>query len=378
MSQIVKVEVGHFDYDFQGEFKFFPPDPDGKVRRPSVLVRLTDDYSYQGWGQAVPVPTWTYETTQTVESTITHHLGPAVLGADPTDLELVHQRMEKAIRPGFTMGQPLCKAAIDMACYDLASKRANVTVSELLGGAQRDALLLSWTVNSMEMAVVESQLEEGQSRGYSNYNIKVGPPQSSQYDLELAYKVRSFAPEGFLWADANTGYTVEDALELLPKLADAGVEVLESPLPPNNIRGYQALKQQGALPIYMDEGVITPVETGEFIALEMLDGITLKPARCGGLWHTKQIIELALEHGIPLLGSGLTDPDLSLATAVHLYAWANVDRPCALNGPQYLVDSLCTKSLSPQGDILPVPIGAGLGLDMDPCTEGMLRSVAEL
>jgi L-alanine-DL-glutamate epimerase-like enolase superfamily enzyme len=377
VSEIVQVEVGHFDYDFQGEFKFFPPDPDGKVRRPSVLVRLTDDDGYQGWGQAVPVPTWTYETTQTVESTITHYLGPAILGADPADLKQVHQRMEKAIRPGFTVGQPLCKAAIDMACYDLASKRAGLTVSQLLGGAQREALVLSWTVNSMDMAVVEAQLEEGRQRGYRNYNIKVGPPQSAQYDLELVRKVRTFAPDGFLWADANTGYKVEDALGLLPKLADAGVEVMESPLPPNNIRGYQALKLQGAMPIYMDEGVISPVETAEYIALEMLDGITLKPARCGGLWFTKRIIELAQEHGIPLLGSGLTDPDLSLAAAVHLYTWANLDHPCALNGPQYLVDSLCTKSLSPQGDILPVPTHVGLGLDMDPCTEGMLAVIAE-
>jgi L-alanine-DL-glutamate epimerase-like enolase superfamily enzyme len=377
VSQIIQVEVGQFDYDFQGEFKFFPADPDGKVRRPSVLVRLSDDDGYQGWGQAVPVPTWTYETKQSVESTITQYLSPAILGADPEDIQQVHKRMEKVIRPGFTVGQPLCKAAIDMACHDLASKRAGSSLAQYLGGARREALVLSWTVNSMDMAVVEAQLEEGRERGYRNYNIKVGPPQSAEYDLELAHKVRSFAPDGFLWADANTGYSVDAALDLLPKLADAGVEVMESPIPPNHIRGYQALKRQGALPIYMDEGVISPVETEEFIELGMLDGITLKPARCGGLWHTKNIIELAHERGIPLLGSGLTDPDLSLAAALHLYAWAGLERPCALNGPQFLVDSLCTKSLAPHGDILTVPTQAGLGLDMDPCTEGMLTVIAK-
>ena len=64
MSKLVKVEVGRFDYDFVGEFKFFKPGIDGKTRRPSVLVRLTDDDGFQGWGQAVPTPTWTYETPE--------------------------------------------------------------------------------------------------------------------------------------------------------------------------------------------------------------------------------------------------------------------------------------------------------------------------
>lgn len=66
MSKIVKIEVGTYSYDFLGEFKFFKADADGVIRRPSVLVRLTDEDGLQGWGQAVPVPTWTYETTETI------------------------------------------------------------------------------------------------------------------------------------------------------------------------------------------------------------------------------------------------------------------------------------------------------------------------
>ena len=138
MSQIVRVEVGRFYYDFQGEFKFFKPDADGKVRRPSVLVRLTDEDGIQGWGQAVPVPTWTYETVETVESTIKHYLSKVLIGADPSDMGEIHSRMETAIRPGFTIGQPLCKAAIDLACYDLVGKQRGVSVSQRLGGAQQD------------------------------------------------------------------------------------------------------------------------------------------------------------------------------------------------------------------------------------------------
>ncbi len=104
-------------------------------------------------------------------------------------------------------------------------------------------------------------------------------------------------------------------------------KALESPLPPNLIRGYQALKRQGALPILMDEGIVSPVEAAEFIALEMFDGIAMKVARCGGLWNASRIVTLLQDNDLLLFASGLTDPDLSLAASVHLFAWAGRERP---------------------------------------------------
>jgi L-alanine-DL-glutamate epimerase-like enolase superfamily enzyme len=378
LSKLVKVEVGRFDYDFVGEFKFFSPDEDGKVRRPSVLVRLTDDEGIQGWGQAVPTPTWTYETPETVESTIINYLADVLIGMDPENIGEIHERMNHTIYPACSIGQPLAKAAIDIACYDLVGKRKNQSVAAMLGGQKLSSIKLSWTVNSTDMSVVESQLEEGWQRGYRNFNFKVGPPQSVSYDLELARIIRAFSQDGFLWADANTGYTVDRALEMIPKLADAGVEVIESPLPPYLIRGYQALKKQGALPVFMDEGIILDKVVEEFISLEMLDGITIKTARSSGIWQSQKIISLAKKHGLRLLGSGLTDPDISLAASLQLFAWAGIDKPCALNGPQFLGNTLIETGLEQQDDIIKVPQGPGLGIAMKPIAETYLTLAQEI
>jgi L-alanine-DL-glutamate epimerase-like enolase superfamily enzyme len=378
LSRIIRVEVGRFDYDFVGEFKFFKPGPDSKIRRPSVLVRLTAEDGIEGWGQAVPVPSWTYETVETVESTLTHYLAGAILGADPADMTDIHRRMNDEIKPAFSVGQPLCKAAVDLACYDLVGKRMGQPVSEMLGGTQKNSLQLSWTVASPNMATVEQQLAAGKARGYDSFNLKVGPPQTPEYDLELVRKARAASPDGFLWADANTGYSLEAALEMAPKLAEAGVEALESPLPPTQFRGYQALKRQGAVPIFMDEGIVSPAEVAEFIALDMVDGITMKLARCAGLWPASQIVTLVKEHRLKLLGSGLSDPDLSLAGTVHLFAWAGIDRPAALNGPQYLADTLAVNDFIPETDVIDVPTGPGLGLTLDRRAEAALSIVAEI
>ena len=408
MSPIVKVEIGRFDYAVAGEFKFFAPGPDGRVTRPSVLVRLTDADGRTGWGQSVPVPAWTYETVESVITTLRHYLAPLLLGRDPADFDGLHAVMNTAIRPAFSTGQPLCKAALDLACHDLAGKQRNVPAWQLfeVGGhvpvpafpisdvspsshgettRARDvdshplsSLTLSWTVASPKPEVIEQQLAEGRTRGYRNFNIKVGYPQSADYDLDLARRVRAFAPDGFLWADANTGYTPGQALAIAPKLRDAGVDVLESPLPPTQIRGYQALKQLGALPILMDEGIVGPEVATEFIALGLMDGMALKPARNAGLRPSVQIVHELRAHGLMILGSGLTDPDFSLAAAAQLYAWAGLTRPCALNGPQFLADSLVGHALTPARDQLTVPTAPGLGLTPDDRAEKCLETVAQL
>ena len=361
MTRITRVEVGRRDYPLVGEFKFFK-----SGSRPSMLVRLTDGAGRQGYGQAVPVETWTYETVESVDSTLRLYLGPAVLGAEPADLAEIHARMEKVIRPSFSIGQPLAKAAIDLACHDLWGKQAGKPVSELLGGARTNEVRLSWTINSTSLDQAARLLDEGRALGYDSFNIKLGPPQTPAYDLDLVRLVTQFSPQGFHWGDANTGYTLDIALEQAPRLADLGLSALESPLPPNRIRAYQRLKQQGALTILMDEGIVSPVEAEEFAALGMYDGIAMKVARCGGLWHASRIIDGLQRDGLKLFASGLTDPEWSLAASVHLFAWAGLTLPAALNGPQYLAGrGTSDASFRAVADRIRVPTALGLGVTPD-------------
>jgi L-alanine-DL-glutamate epimerase-like enolase superfamily enzyme len=168
-----------------------------------------------------------------------------------------------------------------------------------------------------------------------------------------------------LWVDANGGYDVATALDVAPQLADVGVDVLEAPVRPNRISGYQALKRQGALPITMDEGLLSPVEVEEFIRLGMIDGVTIKPSRAGGLASARRQIEIALDAGLFFLGSGLTDPDVALAASLGLYSSYGLSKPAALNGPQFLTADILAEPLRISGDVAHVPTGPGLGVEVD-------------
>ena len=361
-AKIDRIEIFPVVYPTAGYFKFFGG-PGGSAGRAAVIVKITAHDGTIGWGQAVPLPKWSYETLETSVIAIRDYYAPALLGQDPADIEGAHAKMDKIIAPGFSTGMPISRAGIDIALHDLAAKLQDQSLAQLWGKPSGGTIPLSWTVNVTNIGDVGGVVEEGKKRGYRHFNIKVAP--NPDFDVVLAREVRCLAPESFLWADANGGYDLDAALKTAPRLASAGVDVLESPLRPNRISGYQALKKQAALPILMDEGVVSPTDLEEFIKLGMLDGVAMKPARCGGLASCRRQIEICLDRGLMWLGSGLTDPDISLAASLCLYGAYGLKKPGALNGPQFLTADVLKKPLRIENGFAQVPTGLGLGIEVD-------------
>lgn len=350
-------------YPTKGRFKFLEGPLGTPTGRPAVLVKITADDGSVGWGESVPVPKWTYETLEAAADTIRRYLTPALLGHDPFDLYGVHEVMDRTICPAYTTGMPLTKAGVDMALHDLCSKKLNCSLANYWGRAGGGEITLSWTLNPASVDQIDPMIDRGLEMGYENFNVKVAPDPA--FDLELCKRVKERVPNGFLWADANGGYDLASALAIAPKMADIGVDIFETPIRPNLISGYQRLKRQGALPIIMDEGVIAPRDLLEFIRLDMLDGLAMKPARNGGLLPARRQIEILLDAGLLFLGSGLSDPDVTLAASLALYGAFDLKFPAALNGPQFLNHSVVKNPLIPRNGKLQVPSGPGLGVEID-------------
>lgn len=370
-SRIATIDVFPVRYPMRARFKFFEG-PDGSpTGRPAVLVRIADDTGIIGWGESVPIPKWSDETLETVTTTIRQYLAPELIGRDPADIQGAHAVMNRSIAPAFSTGQPIAKAGVDIALHDLVARKRGMNVTTLWDRTPGPALTLSWTLNPRTLDEIDGLIEAGRALGYRHFNVKVAP--DPEFDLALCRKVKADIPDGFLWADANCGYDVDTALAVAPKLADVGVAVLEAPLRPNHIAGYQALARQAALPIVMDEGIVSADELVEFIRLRMLDGVAMKPARCGGLLMARRQIDIVNDAGLMWLASGLTDPDVSLAATLALFSSMGQVRPCALNGPQFLAYSVVDQPLVPKDGQLAPPTGAGLGVTVN---ADKLRAIA--
>lgn len=361
--RIKQVEIFVLNHPTQGYFKFLPKDEQGRSVRPSVIVKLTAEDGLVGWGETVPLNTWSQETVQSVVTTLKHYIAPAIIGADAFEIAEIHRNMNRQIAPSFSTGQPFAKAAIDLALHDLVSKALQTPLPKLWGRNTQPTITLSWTVNVTNLDDVDKVVAEGKEQGYRHFNIKVAP--DPKFDIALAKRVRELEPNCFLWADANGGYDLATALYVAPRLADVGVNVLEQPLPANMLSGYRELRNQGALPVVMDESIVSVRDLLEFWRLGLLDGVAMKVARMGGLLEAKRCVELLLDLGLLFLGSGLTDPPLSLAAHLLLYGAYELKFPAALNGPQFLKPMSIYSGLTVSRGIAHVPDGLGLGIEVD-------------
>jgi L-alanine-DL-glutamate epimerase-like enolase superfamily enzyme len=298
-----------------------------------------------------------------VRTTIDCHLAPALIGVDAFDIDAVWRVMNRVIAPSFSTGQPICKAGIDLALFDLAGRILGQSAAERWNCPPGGAIRLSWTIDASTLDDVGVSVAEAHSRGFRHFNVKVG--RDAAFDISMCREIRRLAPDAFVWVDANGGYDLDAALTVAPRLADVGIAALEQPLAANQLTGFRKLREQKALPILMDEPIVSLADLREFHELGLLDGVAMKVSRCGGLTEARRIVEYMREHGLLFFASGLTDPDVSLAASLLLFSAYGLDRPAALNAPQFLTGSILRVPLIIHGDLAEVPGGPGLGIEVD-------------
>ncbi|MFF5990542.1 mandelate racemase/muconate lactonizing enzyme family protein [Prauserella flavalba] len=335
-----------------------------------VLVKVSAG-GVPGWGEATPIPAWTYETTESIVTTIDRYLAPAVLGRPCWDLDGVTTAFDRAINRGFTIGSPLAKAAVDMALHDLLGRALGVPVSTLWGRRRRDRITLGWMVSGQTANEVADCVAEGRELGYDAFKVKIGL-HGEREDLAVVRAVREAAPKAPLWVDANQGFTVDAALRLSRELDALGVTAFEQPLPANDIAGLRRLRADSPVPVALDESLRHPADLATFVKLDAVDVAIAKVQRSGGLTLSLRLCQLAEDCGVRLMGSGLTDSDLGLAASLHLFAAFGIDTPVDLNGRQF-VDSVYASGVEVKGGVAEVPTGPGLGVEVD---ESVVRELA--
>ena len=142
--RIVSLECFVAAYPVVGDFRYLAPKDGKPVTRNTVIVALRDDEGGLGWGQAVPSPTWSYETIETVQTTLERHLAPALVGLPVDDTAAVWRAMNRVIAPGFSTGQPIAKAGADLALFDLQGRRSNLAPAARWGREAGGPVTLSW------------------------------------------------------------------------------------------------------------------------------------------------------------------------------------------------------------------------------------------
>lgn len=330
---------------------------------PHIYVHVVGENGVEGWGEARPSHRWSYETEESVVSTIRGYLAPALRELDLFDLDGVLRAMDREIAPGTSLGMPIAKCGVEMAIHDLLARSLDLPLCLFLGGRREERVRLSYLISVGSEAEAEAKAGEAWSAGYRGLKVKIGMDPAR--DLAILRAVRAAAPEAYLWADANQGYDAATAGRQARAMEGIGVDVLEQPVAANDWTGLARVARATSLPIAVDESVYAPTDLLQLIQLEAIGVLVLKLSKMGGLSRARLCLQIAREAGLGLLGSGLTESRLGLAAAAHLYAAFGGVLFADLNGPQFLADDPVAGGVEIATGTVQVPTGPGIGVTLD-------------
>ncbi len=330
---------------------------------PRVFVRLESDGGHVGWGEATPTPKWTYETTETIVSTLTKYIAPAVEGAELWDFDGLHRRMNRAIAPGVTTGSPLAKSAVDIAAHDAYCRALGIPIYKMLGSCRRKKFDLSWMISVSEPSQAEALAKEGIDAGYDAFDVKIGM-HGEDGDIRIVADTRKAVGRCAVMTDANRGYSLAAAMRMARRLFAHDVGLLEQPLNGFAISGYSRLVGSSPLAIGIDESLRSVADLIEYMRADAIGVAVAKVQRNTGYHHSRQLCQVAEAGGIGLSMSGLTETDLGLAASLHLAAAFDIS-PLQLNGPQYIDTPFLSERIWKGGGSVELPEGPGLGVEVD-------------
>lgn len=328
-----------------------------------ALVKVTDSDGHVGWGEAGPSRRWSAETLESCVTSIRGYLAPAVIGHDLFDLAGLHARMNRELAVGLDPGQPIAKCGIDLAVHDLIGKRLGITVQSWLGAKRANSVTLARLVSAATPDEAARLTSEARAEGYLGFKVKVGHDKA--LDVDIVRAVVEAADGAYVWADANQGYTLEEAIRMSRAFERLGLTLFEQPVPMSNVHAMKKLLSASGLTIALDEAAVGLPFVIELIRREAVEGLAIKVSKVGGLYHGRQMCDLAVNAGLTLIGSGLMDAPVSFAASVHLFAAYGIALPVDLNGPQFIAEDYLAAPLPIREQIAYVPHAPGLGAEVD-------------
>ncbi len=224
-------------------------------------------------------------------------------GDDPFALEEVMERLPAR--------EFAARAAVDAAHHDLQGKLLGQPVWRLLG-LRRAGPPTSWTVWLGDPDDMARRAEKALDR-FRRLKLKLGG--GDGLDVERVRAVRGVAGELPLQADVNEAWSLDEALEALPQLAELGLEYCEQPLPAGDPGG-PALKERSPLPIYVDEDCHTLADVAACAA--RAHGINVKLAKSGGISEAVRMVHAARALGLGCMLGCMIESGLGISAGAQV------------------------------------------------------------
>jgi D-galactarolactone cycloisomerase len=258
-----------------------------------ILVEVQTDGSLTGWGEA-----FAYGVPLAVCNVIDDGLAPIVVGADPTAIEALVDRMHRALmiwgRRGLAM---MAVSGVELALWDLAGKARGVPVYALFGGLVQRSVRAYASLPRYESTADVARAAAAMAKdGFTAIKLH-------QIDVASVAVAREAVGDGVeLMLDTNCPWTVEEATAMARRLERYALRWLEEPVwPPEDYAGLARVRAATTTPIACGENEATVFGFRELMRAGAADVIQPSVTKVGGLLELKKIATLAAAANVTLV-----------------------------------------------------------------------------
>ena len=295
-------------------------------------------------------------------SVIADHFAPAITGVGILEREVVHARLDR------TVGNPVAKAAVDMAIWDAIGQTLGASVSELLGGFT-DRMRVSHMVGFAPPRQMVAEAERIRDEyGITTFKVKVGRnPVTDRTSTQCRALRDGHGPDVELYIDGNRGWTAQ---RVRPRAARDGrprPHLRRGALPRRRrARPPLARSQHSTIPMFADESVPDPGEVTRELLAGAATGISIKTSRTG-FTTSQRLLGLCEGLGVEVVHR---QPDrhpdrLAVRRRVRRRHALTARRPAELSNFLDMTDDLLAEPLVIEDGELRVRQGPGLGIEID-------------
>ena len=327
-----------------------------------VVLELESNSGVVGIGEVTCSPAWNGEEALETSRLLSGPLRSELVGADPLSWADVSTRFDRTIH-----NRPFLRAAVEMACLDLAARHFEIPACVLIGGAYRTRIATKIVLPAREIETVRAMAGGLLGLGITTVKVKVGP--EVEEDIARVATVReTLGPDVRITVDANEGWSPEEARSAVERLAGLGVVAVEQPLPRQAWEASATLRRMTGMAVMGDESIWTRRDVIEAARTGAFDTVNLYPGKCGGLRRTISMADLA--RGLGLAVSYGSNLELGIGAAAMAHAVAATRQlsavvPADLIGPLYFESTMVEDAGFVGWDGADVPPGTGLGVRLD-------------
>ena len=280
----------------------------------NIIVKITSNNNLYGWGEASSAPTMTGEFVEGM-----HAAGKFIKN------QLIGMKIKKLFDINALKKLPIYEnkgtlSAFEMALIDLILKEEKTSFQKFFGLRERNDIPIIQMVAGSDLDEEILNVKQAISNGFNCFKIKIGSSNNYKYDLERCTKIISSVDSSCIFsADANEGYTNEDALNFALEAKNCGLKFFEQPIPSKDLDFMNIITTKSSVPICSDEGAHSKKDIDDIINNRTSNGVSLKTIKLGGIVDVLNCAIFANENNISVNLAGKV-----AETSISSYAIANI------------------------------------------------------